>query len=80
MGRAAKPKSAEFVTAALFAQEYGILVASLQDRPFIPASSVVLGGLPKDAVASFRKWNDDVKKDTLVVVELNAAVEAVMRG
>src|SRR6266498_626373 len=76
VGNQSQTKSAEFVTAMLFAQEYGILAASLQDRPFTPASSVVLGGIPKDATASFRKWNDDGNKDNLIVVELNAAVEA----
>lgn len=42
----------------LFAQEYGILAASLEDRPFVPVSTVVLEGVPRDMKAVFRRWDD----------------------
>lgn len=45
----------------MFAQEYGILAASLQDRPFIPVSTVVLEGVPRDMKAVFRCWEDQMQ-------------------
>jgi len=47
-----------FSAALLFAQDYGILAASLEDRPFIPVSTVVLEGAPRDMKAVFRRWTD----------------------
>lgn len=86
IGALASSKSAEFVTALSFAQEYGILAASLQDRPFVPVSSVVLDGVPKDFKAVFRKWEDKGLRSSgkmagsLKVVSLNAAIEATRGG
>ncbi len=59
-------KSARFPTfraALLFAQEYGILSASLEDRPFVPIGSVIFGGryasgVPEGMRRAFRKWED----------------------
>ena len=51
-------QSAAFATALLFAQDYGMLAASLQDRPFIPVSTVVLEGAPRDMRAVFRWWKE----------------------
>lgn len=45
----------------MFAQEYGILAASLQDRPFVPVSTVVLEGVPRDMKAVFRGWQDQMQ-------------------
>ncbi|KAL8824140.1 MAG: hypothetical protein Q9191_005270, partial [Dirinaria sp. TL-2023a] len=49
-----------FRAACEFAQEYGILVASAEDRPFVPVSHVVLGkqGVPEGVRHAFRKWDD----------------------
>ncbi|KAI9668626.1 MAG: hypothetical protein M1831_001065 [Alyxoria varia] len=43
-----------FASALLFAQEYGILAAGAQDRPFVPVGTVVLQGAPRDLRACFR--------------------------
>ena len=32
----------------MFAHEYGILAAGMEDRPMVPFSSVVLEGTPRD--------------------------------
>jgi hypothetical protein len=42
----------------MFAQEYGILAAGIEDRPMVPFSSVVLEGIPKDMKSVFRKWKE----------------------
>jgi hypothetical protein len=47
-----------FSSALLFAQDYGILAASAQDRPFVPVSTVVLEGAPRDLKAVFRRWSN----------------------
>lgn len=51
---------AAFHTALHFAQEYGILAAGMEDRPFVPVSTVVLEGMPRDARVVVRKWRDGV--------------------
>lgn len=56
VGDEASAKSTEFVTALMFAQEYGILAASLEDRPSIPSCHVTFYGAPPDFTAAFRKW------------------------
>lgn len=45
----------------MFAHEYGILAASLDDRPFVPVSTVVLEGVPRDMKACFRSWEDSLQ-------------------
>lgn len=78
-----------FQSALHFAQEYGILAASLEDRPFVPFSTVVLEGVPKDLKSVFRKWRPDLSPTitrtpeaglsrgrSLRVVPLTAALEA----
>ncbi|KAK6007029.1 hypothetical protein QM012_006037 [Aureobasidium pullulans] len=47
-----------FVQACLFAHDYAILSASLEDRPAIPKARVVLGGLPKEVKVKFRRWEE----------------------
>ncbi|KAK5017160.1 hypothetical protein LTR60_002059 [Cryomyces antarcticus] len=59
-GPLAHRKFAAFHQALLFAQEYGILAASLEDRPFVPVSTVVMDGVPRDLKAVFRTWDDRV--------------------
>ncbi|KAI9811040.1 MAG: hypothetical protein M1832_001070 [Thelocarpon impressellum] len=58
LGAKAQQKCGELQTALMFAQEYGILAASLEDRPFVPVGTVVLQGVPRDLKAVFRKWDD----------------------
>ena len=60
VGALCQGQHAAFATALLFAQDYGILVASLQDRPFVPKTTVVLEGVPRDMKAAFRRWDDNV--------------------
>lgn len=75
-----------FLTSLQFAQEYGILAASLEDRPFVPVGSVVLpredgNPVPRDLKAVFRKWDErlDVlgERGGCRVVPLSAALEAM---
>ncbi|KAK4997738.1 hypothetical protein LTR66_002903 [Elasticomyces elasticus] len=88
------PNSTHTLTQALlFAQDYAILAASLEDRPSIPKGSVVLSGLPRDVKFLFRQWDDrrgawgtggimaGVRNDgnDLRVVALDAALAAVTR-
>ncbi|KEQ67640.1 uncharacterized protein M437DRAFT_36463 [Aureobasidium melanogenum CBS 110374] len=47
-----------FVQACLFAHDYAILSASLEDRPAIPKARVVLGGLLKEVKVKFRRWEE----------------------
>ncbi|CZT51711.1 uncharacterized protein RSE6_12898 [Rhynchosporium secalis] len=78
-----------FQNALNFGQEYGILAAGMEDRPFVPVTTVVLEGVPKDMKSVFRKWVDarsitfhkpvvgDLRrKKSLRVVPLTAALEA----
>lgn len=79
-----------FHNALLFAQEYGILAAGMEDRPLVPITTVVLEGAPKDMKSVFRKWVDGLsitlhqpppsgglqRGRSLRVVPLNAALEA----
>ena len=78
----------------MFAQEYGILAASAEDRPFIPVTSVVIcsrtrsanvkevEGIPEGMRQAFRKWDDGKGLGECRVLPLAAALEAtgVTRG
>lgn len=56
----------------VFAQEYGILAASAEDRPFVPAASVIIcirnssvigkeaDVIPEGMRRAFRKWDDSI--------------------
>ena len=82
VGDKAGSRSAEFVTALMFAQEYGILTASLEDRPSIPKCLVTLHGAPPDFAAAFRKWQDPVglknqQQEQCQVFPLNDTLEAL---
>lgn len=79
-----------FQHALLFAQEYGILAAGMEDRPMVPVTTVVLEGVPKDMRSVFRKWVPGLSPTThqtvpsgnlrrgrsLRVLQLNAALDA----
>ncbi|KAK8050417.1 gelsolin [Apiospora phragmitis] len=39
-------------------QSIAILAAGMEDRPFVPISTVVLEGIPRDMKSVFRKWQD----------------------
>ena len=48
-----------FRSALVFAQEYAILAASQEDRPFVPAAHVVFSGASAPYLKfAFRKWDD----------------------
>lgn len=91
VGFRAQSQFASFRNALNFAQEYAILAAGMEDRPFVPVSSVVLEGVPRDLKRVFRKWSDErsptVTKEkagpglkrgrSLRVVPLNQALQAL---
>jgi hypothetical protein len=91
VGALSRSQSAAFGTALLFAQEYGILAASAEDRPFVPVTTVVLEGVPRDMKAVFRHWDDSVvpaaalmrgklgRGKSLRIVGLEKALEATRR-
>lgn len=58
VGARAQSQYASFHNALDFAQEYAILAAGMEDRPFVPISTVVLEGIPRDMKSVFRKWHD----------------------
>lgn len=58
VGAQAQHQYAAFHNALEFAQEYAILASGMEDRPFVPISTVVLEGIPRDLKSVFRKWRD----------------------
>ncbi|EKD21132.1 uncharacterized protein L3040_000832 [Drepanopeziza brunnea f. sp. 'multigermtubi'] len=89
VGSKSQSQYSAFQNALMFAQEYGILAAGMEDRPFVPVTTVVLEGVPKDMKSVFRKWveglsitlhsppADGLKRGrSLRVVPLTAALEA----
>ncbi|KAK3682700.1 putative ADP-ribosylation factor [Podospora appendiculata] len=58
VGSRSQNQYAAFHNALDFAQEYSILAAGIEDRPFVPVSTVVLEGMPRDLKSVFRKWQD----------------------
>ncbi|KAJ5288204.1 hypothetical protein N7478_003890 [Penicillium angulare] len=76
IGEQASQKSADFASAVVLAHEYGILAASLQDRPFIPKSFVALGGIPDRCQSAFRKW-DQSSLHAPCIFPLDVAIEAI---
>ncbi|RDW90092.1 putative gelsolin repeat protein [Aspergillus mulundensis] len=77
VGDQASNRPAEFASAVVFAHEYGILAASLQDRPFIPKSFISLGGTPEACRSAFRKWTRRPLQRPPQVFPLNAAIDAI---
>ncbi|KAL1894225.1 hypothetical protein Sste5346_006011 [Sporothrix stenoceras] len=60
VGRQSQTQYSAFRNALDFAQEYAILAAGMEDRPFVPITTVVLEGIPRDLKSVFRKWSDDL--------------------
>ncbi|KAL2164042.1 hypothetical protein VTH06DRAFT_3256 [Thermothelomyces fergusii] len=58
VGARSQHQYAAFRNALDFAQEYAILAAGAEDRPFVPVSTIVLEGIPRDLKSVFRKWRD----------------------
>ena len=58
VGSRAQAQYSAFHNALMFTQEYGILAAGMEDRPYVPVTTVVLEGIPKDMKSVFRKWRD----------------------
>lgn len=65
----------------------------MEDRPYVPVTTVVLEGIPKDMKSVFRKWRDELtptitqplspgltRGRSLRVVPLTAALEATRRA
>ncbi|KAF2683759.1 hypothetical protein K458DRAFT_443314 [Lentithecium fluviatile CBS 122367] len=88
VGALSKSQAAAFSTALMFVQEYSILAVSEEDRPFMPVSTVVLEGWPRDMKAVFRFWDDAMvpaaglmrgklgRGKSLRIVGLEKAIEA----
>lgn len=77
VGDQASNRPAEFASAVAFAAEYGVLAASLQDRPFIPKSFISLGGTPEACRSAFRKCARRPLQQQPQVFPLNAAIDAI---
>jgi hypothetical protein len=93
VGAQAQNQYAAFHNALEFAQEYAILASGMEDRPFVPVSTVVLEGIPRDLKSVFRKWSDSASPTlmnptipagsplkrgrSLRVVPLNQALQAL---
>ncbi|CAM1505241.1 Fc.00g108780.m01.CDS01 [Cosmosporella sp. VM-42] len=60
VGANAQHQYASFRNALDFAQEYAILASGMEDRPFVPISTIVLEGIPRDLKRVFRKWRDSI--------------------
>ncbi|KAL1651565.1 hypothetical protein SLS61_005518 [Didymella pomorum] len=91
VGALARSQAPAFSTALMFAQEYGILAVSEEDRPFMPVTTIVLEGVPRDMKAVFRHWNDGLiptaelmsgslkRGKSLRIVGLEKAIQATRR-
>lgn len=75
VGSMAQSQFSAFQHSLMFAQEYSILAAGMEDRPFVPVTTIVLGGVPKDMRAVFRKW-----KDALSPTEMKPMGNSLQRG
>ncbi|KAF2740851.1 hypothetical protein EJ04DRAFT_507840 [Polyplosphaeria fusca] len=91
VGALSRTQSVAFSTALEFAQEYSILAVSEEDRPFMPVTTIVLEGVPRDMKAVFRFWDDALipaaglmrgklgRGKSLRIVGLEKAIEATRR-
>lgn len=84
VGENARGRNEELATALMFAQEYGIMAVSMEDRPYLPRTSVVMHGFPSVFRQVFRKWTDPSTKGRVNggasepdVIPLRAAIEAI---
>lgn len=80
IGREAQSQYASFHNALDFAQEYAILAAGMEDRPFVPVSTVVLEGIPRDLRSCFRKWRDDRSPTKMLPSSSNTAAPVSAGG
>lgn len=86
-GPLAHKRGQHFAASLLFAQDYSIMAASSEDRPYVPVSTVVMAGVPRDMKACFRGWDDAARtaelgrvgQRGLRVVGLTAALAALGR-
>ncbi|CAG8971585.1 hypothetical protein HYALB_00009234 [Hymenoscyphus albidus] len=60
VGAKAQGEYVSFHHALTFVQEYGIFAASMEDRPFVPVSTVVIEGIPRDMKGIFRCWREEL--------------------
>jgi hypothetical protein len=91
VGALSRSQSTAFSTALMFAQEYSMIAVSEEDRPFMPVTTVVLEGVPRDMKAVFRFWDDASipaaalmrgklgRGKSLRMMGLNKAIEATRR-
>lgn len=68
-----------------------MLAVTEEDRPFLPITTIVLEGIPRDMKAAFRHWDDDAipaaglmqgklgRGKSLRLVGLSKAIEATRR-
>ncbi|KAF8245365.1 hypothetical protein K440DRAFT_646308 [Wilcoxina mikolae CBS 423.85] len=85
IGSQSQSKREEFQVALQFTQAYALLAVSVEDRPFIPVSSVILGGAPREFKALFRTWDNakiptqwqPSRKPSLRLIGLPQAMEAM---
>ncbi|KAL8388645.1 hypothetical protein RB595_009124 [Gaeumannomyces hyphopodioides] len=80
VGYGAQPQYASFRNALDFAQEYAILASSMEDRPFVPISTVVLEGIPRDLKSVFRKWRDAASPTRMNAGAAAGGGAAISRG
>lgn len=80
IGREAQSQYASFHNALDFVQEYAILAAGMEDRPFVPVSTVVLEGIPRDLRSCFRKWRDDMSPTKMLPSSSNAGAPTSTGG
>ncbi|CAK7217814.1 hypothetical protein SCUCBS95973_003272 [Sporothrix curviconia] len=73
VGRNSQAQYAAFRNALDFSQEYAILAAGMEDRPFVPISTVVLEGIPRDLKSVFRKWAEEASPTRMAVPAASAA-------
>ncbi|KAF2641877.1 hypothetical protein P280DRAFT_286912 [Massarina eburnea CBS 473.64] len=88
VGALSRTQNHAFATALMFAQEYTMLAVSEEDRPFMPISTIVLEGTPRDMKQVFRFWDDAMipaaglirgklgRGKSLRIVGLEKAIEA----
>ncbi|KAK4039938.1 hypothetical protein C8A01DRAFT_16132 [Parachaetomium inaequale] len=79
VGARSQHQYAAFRNALDFAQEYAILAAGMEDRPFVPISTVVLEGIPRDLKSVFRKWRDG-SSPTVMHVSAQGVSGGVLSG
>ncbi|KNG44442.1 gelsolin repeat-containing protein [Stemphylium lycopersici] len=91
IGPLSRTQAPAFSTALMFAQAYGMLAVSEEDRPFMPVTTVILEGVPRDMKVLFRHWDDKLipaaglmsgklgRGKSLRIVGLEKAIEATRR-